>query len=58
MNLRSYGTQYQQYGEKYKQKITDWVSMLGSIIDEIGVEKNNLTDEELNNMKNYKFFGK
>lgn len=41
-----------------KQSITDWVSMLGSIIDEVGVKKNNLTDDELSAIPDYKFFGK
>jgi len=41
-----------------KQKITDWMSMLGSIIDEVGVEKNNLTDNELSSIPDYKFFGR
>lgn len=45
-------------GKKYKQKITDWVSMLGSIIAEIGVEKNNLTDKELEAIPDFRFFGK
>lgn len=45
-------------GKVHKQKITDWVGMLGAIIDEVGVEKNNLTDEELAKIPDYQFFGK
>lgn len=41
-----------------KQKITDWTSMLGSIIDEVGVKKNNLTDDELSTIPDFKFFGR
>jgi len=41
-----------------KQKIEDWEAMLGSIIDEIGVEKNNLTDDDLAKLPDHKFFGK
>lgn len=40
-----------------KQKIENWISMLGSIVDEIGVKKNNVTDEELAEMEDFKFFG-
>jgi hypothetical protein len=41
-----------------KAKITDWKSMLGAIVDEIGVEKNNLTDKQLSEYSDYPFFGK
>ena len=44
--------------DKKKQKITNWEAMLGAIIDEIGVEKNNLTDEQLAAFADHKFFGK
>jgi len=41
-----------------KQKITNFASMLGAIIDEVGVKKNNLTDKYLATLEDYKFFGK
>lgn len=40
-----------------KQKITDWKSLLGAIIDEIGVEENDLTDEQLEQYDDALFFG-
>ena len=40
-----------------KQKIENWLHLAGALVDEIGVEKNNLTDEELDKIEDTKFFG-
>lgn len=41
-----------------KQKIENWEAFAGAVIDEIGVERNGLTDAQLNTLTNAKFFGK
>lgn len=43
-----------------KQKITDFLSLAGAMVDEIGIPKehNNVPDSQMNNFINYKFFGK
>lgn len=43
-----------------KQKITDYLSLAGALIDELGLDpkNNNLTDEQLAQFADFKFFGK
>ena len=40
-----------------KQKVDNFTQLTGALIDEVGTEKNNLTDEFLNTIKDFKFFG-